>query len=319
MIFGVERSTISRQALEDTLLRAILAARSQRERGVVVALCGPQGSGKSTMARDLDAALRRVGGLSVARLSLDDLYLPGSVRAHLAATVHPLLRTRGVPGTHDVARGVALLEGLPMAAPGRRTLLPRFDKALDEPLEPSQEEMFEGPADVVLFEGWCVGARPETPQALIEPVNTLERTEDADGRWRRYVNAQLAGPYRALFAPLDLLIMLRAPHFEQVYEWRAQQEHELAARVRAAGLAPAAAGRVRVMSDEELRRFIMHYERLTRHMHAEMPRRADFVIELDAQRHVLALRTPLMQVQGARVEQSEQSDHDQIDGNDVVQ
>jgi D-glycerate 3-kinase len=292
MIFAMNGSKISQDALYETLLGAILDARAGRERGIVVALCGPQGSGKSTMARDLDAELRRVGGLSVARLSLDDLYLPGSARAQLAATVHPLLRTRGVPGTHDVARGVALLEGLPAAAPGTRTFLPRFDKALDEPLERSLEEVFDGPADVVLFEGWCVGARPEAPAALIEPVNELERTADADGRWRHHVNAQLAGPYRALFAPVDLLIMLRAPCFEQVYAWRAQQEHELAARLKASGSMLASAGRARVMNDEELRRFIMHYERVTRHMDVEMPRRADVVVELDAQRQVLALRGP---------------------------
>jgi D-glycerate 3-kinase len=292
MILAMNGPAISQDALYDTLLAAILAARARRERGLVVALCGPQGSGKSTLARDLDALLRQAGGLSVARLSLDDLYLPGAARARLAASVHPLLRTRGVPGTHDVARGVALLEGLPTAAPGTRTLLPRFDKALDEPLERSLEEVFEGPADVVLFEGWCVGARPEAPAALVEPVNDLERTADPDGRWRRHVNAQLAGPYRALFAPLDLLIMLRAPCFEQVYAWRAQQEHELAARLKASGSALATAGGARAMSDEELRRFIMHYERITRHMDAEMPQRAHVVVELNAQRQVLALRGP---------------------------
>jgi len=311
--------TLSRDATYDTLLGAIVEARARRGRGLVVGLCGPQGSGKSTMAHDLDALLRRVGGLTVARLSLDDLYLAGAARAHLAATVHPLLRTRGVPGTHDVARGLALLEGLPGAAPEARTLLPRFDKGLDEPCEPALEEVFQGPADVVLFEGWCIGARPEPASALIEPVNELERTADPDGSWRHYVNAQLAGPYQALFGAIELLIMLRAPRFEQVYAWRAQQEHELEARLRAAGSADATAGRARAMSEPELRRFIMHYERLTRHMHTEMPRRADYVLELDAQRQVLALRQRLVQVHGAGAKQPDQPDHDQVDGNDVVQ
>jgi D-glycerate 3-kinase len=283
-------------SVQATLLEAILQARARRTRGLVVGLCGPQGSGKSTMARELELALQRAGGLQVARLSLDDLYLPGRERARLAAEVHPLLRTRGVPGTHDVARGTALLRGLPAAAPGARTALPRFDKGLDEPLEPAREELFTGPADVVLFEGWCVGARPEPPAALSAPVNELERDADPDGRWRRYVNEQLAGPYQSLFAPLELLIMLRAPSFEQVYAWRAQQEHELAARLQAEAAAGRGAGGARAMSDQELQHFVMHYERLTRHMHAEMPLRADFVLELDAQRHVLALRRPLAQV-----------------------
>jgi len=283
-------------AVQATLIEAIVQARARRARGLVVGLCGPQGSGKSTMAGALETRLRAEAGLKVARLSLDDLYLPGRERARLAADIHPLLRTRGVPGTHDVARGVALLQGLPDAAAGERTALPRFDKGLDEPCDPALEEAFSGPADVVLFEGWCVGARAESPAALIQPVNELERDADADGRWRRYVNTQLAGPYQALFAPIDLLIMLRAPRFEQVYAWSAQQEHELAARLRAAAAAGAAPGSARAMSDEELRRFIMHYERITRQIDAEMPQRADFVLELDPQRRLLALRRPLAQV-----------------------
>src|SRR5208282_484925 len=118
-------------------------------------------------------------------------------------------------------------------------------KGLDEPCDRALEEVFTGPADVVLFEGWCVGARAEPDAGLVEPVNELERSADPDGRWRGYVNAQLEGPYRALFAPLELLIMLRAPRFEQVYAWRAQQEHELAARLEAEGTALATAGRAR--------------------------------------------------------------------------
>jgi D-glycerate 3-kinase len=282
--------------VQTTLIQAIVQARALRARGLVVGLCGPQGSGKSTMARELETQLRERAGLRVARLSLDDLYLPGRERARLAAQVHPLLRTRGVPGTHDVLRGLALLQGLPGAASGARTALPRFDKGLDEPCEAALEEVYIGPADVVLFEGWCVGARAESPAALIEPVNELERGADADGRWRRYVNTQLEGPYQSLFAPIDLLIMLRAPCFEQVYGWRAQQEHELAARLEAAAAAGALPGGARAMSDEELRRFVMHYERITRHIDAEMPQRADFVLELDAQRRPLALRRPLVQM-----------------------
>jgi D-glycerate 3-kinase len=294
---------ISQDAGFDTLRTAILGARARQTEGLVVGICGPQGSGKSTMARRLEDSLR-AGGLSVARLSLDDLYLPGSARARLAATVHPLLRTRGVPGTHDVARGLALLEGLPAARPGVRTLLPRFDKGLDEPCEPALEEVFVGPADVVLFEGWCVGARPEPPAALLEPVNELERSADAGGQWRGYVNAQLAGPYQRLFAPLELLIMLRAPRFEQVYAWRAQQEHELRARLAAAAEQGGASGRARAMSDEELRGFVMHYERITRHIDAEMPGRADFVLELDAQRQLHRLSGRLVQAHRAGAEQA---------------
>jgi D-glycerate 3-kinase len=136
-------------------------------------------------------------------------------------------------------------------------------------------------ADVLLFEGWCVGARPQTGAELLEPTNALEREEDADGFWRRAFNAHLAGPTGDLFAQIDRLIYLCPPGFEIVHTWRSQQERAYIATDRPEG-APAA------MSDDQLLRFIAHYERMTRHMIATMPDYADMVIALDADRAVLA-------------------------------
>lgn len=260
----------------------LLAARlRQGGRPFVLGICGSQGSGKSTLAQQLKDTLREAHGLSVALLSLDDLYLSSHERARLARDVHPLLRTRGVPGTHDVDLGVAVIRQLLNAAPETVTRLPRFDKALDEPRAPELWEEFRGPADVVIFEGWCVSAVPQDDAALIEPVNELERKEDREGRWRRYVNDRLAGRYRILFGLIDFLLMLRAPGFDVVFEWRREQERKLEAGSRATA--------TRIMSDAELKRFIMHYERLTRHILAEMPARADVVVKLDAQRQIVAI------------------------------
>jgi D-glycerate 3-kinase len=241
----------------------------------LVGICGPQGSGKSTTVAVV-AALLEARGLKVATLSLDDLYLPRADREALARDVHPLLRTRGVPGTHDVALGLAVLDGL--AGQGE-TALPRFDKASDDRAPVNAWPVVAGPVDVVLFEGWCVGARPEPPQALAAPLNALERERDPDGAWRSYVNAALAGPYRALFARLDLLVLLTAPDFETVLAWRREQEAKLRGR-----LAEAGQGADRAMSDEEVAVFVQHYERLSRHIAREMPARADLVVALDADR-----------------------------------
>ena len=168
------------------------------------------------------------------------------------------------------------------------TALPRFDKATDEPVEASAEPRFAGRPDVLIFEGWCVGARAEEPTALLEPVNALERNEDRDGRWRGYVNERLAGPYQALFARVDRLVMLRAPHFECVSAWRQEQEHKLARRLRVTG---GAGHPSRVMNDAEVTRFVMYFERVTRHVLAEMPDYADLVIELDNSREVRSIDT----------------------------
>jgi D-glycerate 3-kinase len=241
----------------------------------VVGICGPQGSGKTTTARVV-ARLLEARGLKVASLSLDDLYLPRADREVLARDAHPLLRTRGVPGTHDAALGLAVLDDL--AGEGE-TAIPRFDKAADDRMPASAWTKVEGPVDVVLLEGWCVGAWPEPVEALRKPVNALERDLDPDGAWRAYVNAALAGPYRALFARLDLLVQFTAPDFESVLAWRQEQEAKLRGRLAASGQ-----GSERAMSDDEIAVFVQHYERLTRHVAREMPARADLVIALDAHR-----------------------------------
>jgi D-glycerate 3-kinase len=248
----------------------VQARRAQASASLVIGLCGAQGSGKSTIAA---ALAERIPGAVM--LSLDDLYLPLAEREHLARTVHPLLKTRGVPGTHDVALGEAVLAHL---RAGRPVKLPRFDKATDDRAPESTWPLVEG-ARLVIFEGWCVGARPQAD--IGEPVNALERDEDADGAWRRYVNAALAGQYDPLFA-VDALILLAAPGFEVVRAWRLQQEHALAADI--------AAGRRtgRAMSDDEVGRFIQFYQRLTVHILQDMPGRADLVVRLDADRRVIA-------------------------------
>lgn len=247
---------------------------------LVVGLCGAQGSGKSTLATALAAGLR-ARGIATVVLALDDYYLPRSAREALARSVHPLLATRGVPGTHDVnllARVLAQVDA------GHACLGPRFDKATDDRVPEAQWQRIEASLRVVLFEGWCVGAHAQASAALVEPVNALEREEDPQGTWRRYVNAQMEGPYQRLHARLDRLVLLAVPGMDAVLEWRTQQERELAQARAASG--GAATG---VMDASQLRRFIAHYERITRHVLSEMPARADAVIDVQPG-HVLAWR-----------------------------
>ena len=257
-------------------LAEALAARiatAGRPAPLIVGLTGPQGSGKSTLAAQLPPSLA-ARGLRAAVLSLDDLYLPKSERLRLAREVHPLLATRGVPGTHDVPLGVEVLAGLGRAG---ETLVPSFDKAADDRRPASAWGRFEGPADVIVFEGWCVGARAQPPQALATPVNELERTADPDGVWRRYANEALAGPYRGLFDPIGFQALLLAPGFEVVLGWRTEQEHALIAR--------GGAGQ----TDAELAVFVQHYQRLTGWIAEEMPPRADAVVRLDREREALSI------------------------------
>lgn len=267
-------------ALVGTLRQAIgHALAAQERRPLVVGICGAQGSGKTTLSTALAQTLNAEGTAS-ALLSLDDLYLTRAAREQLASTVHPLLATRGVPGTHDIALGAAVFDAL---AAGEPAALPRFDKAADDRLPPAQWWTAPSDCQVVLFEGWCVGAQPQAEEALAAPVNSLEATQDPTGIWRYYANRALAGPYAKLFGRIDMLILLAAPGFEIVPIWREQQEAEL--RLRAG---PDAS---KVMSPREVTRFIQHYERLTRHILSEMPARAHIVVRLGSEREVLAIET----------------------------
>ena len=135
--------------------------------------------------------------------------------------------------------------------------------------------MEEGPFDLIIFEGWCVGAMPQTEDELIEPVNELERAEDADGIWRQFVNDELSGPYIDLFAEIDNLLLLKVPGMEQVFEWRLKQEEQLRTERRTDQSAR------HMMDADEIKRFVQHYERISQSMLEEMPDRADVVFTLN--------------------------------------
>lgn len=260
---------------------ADLIAGAARAPAHLVGVCGPQASGKST----LTAVVRRLlleRGLTVALVSIDDLYLSRARRQALARDVHPLLATRGVPGTHDVAMGQVLFDALSRSG---EVALPAFDKATDDPKPAEAWPRVQAPVDVILFEGWCVGARPQTPEDLAVPVNALEVDRDPQGVWRGYVNGQLAGPYRRLFDRLDTLVLLQPPGFEVVLAWRREQERKLRERLASQG-----GDLSRTMTDDQVADFIAHYERITRHILAEMPHRADIVFGFDAARNPIYMK-----------------------------
>ncbi|NJD08796.1 MAG: hypothetical protein FIA97_20240 [Methylococcaceae bacterium] len=240
-------------------------------RTLVVGINGAQGSGKTTLRRLLEPVLKECFKLRVAGLSIDDLYHTHGERERLARDIHPLLATRGVPGTHDVKLGLDLLDRL-TARETTAVSIPVFDKAHDDRKPQADWPVVATPVDIVLLDGWCVGALPQSELPLQTPINELEQRDDATGIWRRYVNAQLAGDYAKLFARLDKLVMLKVPNMACVYEWRNLQEEKLEA---------ASAGRHRIMDSSGLKRFVMHYERITRHTLEEMPERADLVLYLN--------------------------------------
>ena len=261
----------------EPLAADIARYRVEAGRPLLVGVNGAQGSGKSTLAALMRLLLESVHGLRAIDLSIDDFYLTHAQRQTLAGQVHPLLATRGVPGTHDVPLMTRTLEDL--SAADVEVSVPRFDKARDDRVPAAQWERVAAPLDVVVLEGWCLGVPPQTPEALTQAVNALEEREDPHAVWRRFVNDAIARDYLPLYDRVDVWIMLQAPSFQCVYQWRAEQEEKLAQR-------QDPASRNRVMGPEALARFIQHYHRLTEHGLRTLPARIHYLYCLDAERRI---------------------------------
>lgn len=231
----------------------------------VIGISGAQGSGKSTLATLLGARLVEKDVQAVV-VSLDDFYLTLEERLQLSKNVHPLCRTRGVPGTHASERLVQMFDAL-AGGPAEFTV-PRFDKAVDDRV---REEVVM--ADCVILEGWCLGVTAQPGDLLKLPVNSLEAEEDPDCIWRHWVNEQIHQRYESLWNRVDYWVYLQVPGFDQVYEWRAQQEQTISATQR--------------MSEDELTRFINHYQRLTQWvLNHPFPQGPGIQVALDAQHQV---------------------------------
>lgn len=268
----------------------IAQQQSVKQRPLVLGINGAQGAGKSTLFNLLEVTLSEGFGLRVVGFSIDDLYKTREKRAVLAEQIHPLLLTRGVPGTHDVELGIEIIDSLLNAEHNTITSIPIFDKSIDDRCPEHTWQEWVGRADIIVIEGWCVGAIPQPDDALIEPVNELEALEDPQGTWRHYANEQLKTHYAALFSRLDVLLMLQVPSMQAVFEWRSLQEKKLAERVQYMHDATQPSDQLRIMNEQQIVRFIQHYERLTRAMLKQMPERADLVLKLNENHKIEEIR-----------------------------
>lgn len=230
-----------------------------------LAISGPPGSGKSTMARLL-AELLTTSGQATFLLSLDDYYLSLARRKQLALTQHPLLAHRGVPGTHDWPR---LLRDLDALRKGQTTglRLPVFDKSTDD-IAAERDWRPVGPAPAVLIiEGWCIGAPAQADSELLAPINALEKEQDPEGAWRRLVNGQLAAYHADLRQRIDRYWYVSVPDWDCVVDWRWQQEQELT--------------HPRLRSRQEVVAFLASFERIAAHMQMTCTGWADCLLACD--------------------------------------
>ena len=243
-----------------------------------VGINGSQGSGKSTLSEFLKDYLSETYEMNVVVMSLDDFYFSQIERQIIAADVHPLFATRGVPGTHNMCQAKTVLNDLKHQKP---TIIPRFNKATDDPHPISSWTKVSGAVDVVIVEGWCWGTEPQTSEQLEQPVNTFEAIEDDNAYWRNHANLQLSRHYQPLYILMDKWVMLKAPSFEDVYAWRLEQEQKLTLST-----ATAKEDKSGIMDEQQIQRFIQHYQRLTEHALKTLPNTCDHLFELNSARAI---------------------------------
>jgi D-glycerate 3-kinase len=268
------------------LVKNLVSHLDAAKKPLVVGVNGAQGSGKTTLGDFLVHALMHEFNLNVVSVSLDDFYLTKAQRTNLAQTIHPLFKTRGVPGTHDVKLAVETFERL---LSGQPTRIPRFNKAIDDRFAEDDWQQVDKPVDVIVFEGWCLGAVAQKASDLVRPINKLERVEDEQLIWRRYINQQLLNHYPRLFDYVEQWVMLKAQSFDCVYNWRLEQESKLRARMADASDEE----KKSVMSDEEVARFITFYQRITETLLDTLPAKVNYLFELDEHRRVIKDSKPL--------------------------
>jgi D-glycerate 3-kinase len=250
---------------------------SDSNKPLIIGINGSQGSGKSTLTLLLSQIFSELYNKNVANLSIDDFYKTKAERQQCANDIHPLFLTRGVPGTHDTTLLSHILTKF--LAGEAEVVIPRFDKSTDDRHAESDWETTHEPIDIILIEGWCFGVRPQAQQELSTPINILEELEDPQCIWRQHINHVISDDYLPIFEQVDKLIMLKAPSFDCVYDWRQKQEDKL--RAKTLNDASSSNNKSGIMSTAELQRFIQHYERLTVHLLATLPKYADIIFKLN--------------------------------------
>ena len=248
-----------------------------KNRTLLIGLSGSQGSGKSTISQILKIIFHSNFNLNVVSFSIDDFYKTSSERKKMSKSIHPLFMTRGVPGTHDSKMLYNTIKNL-LKKRFKSIKIPKFDKSIDDRFKSKYWQMIKKKPDIIIFEGWCVGATPQPFKELKKPMNLLEKAEDTKLTWRKKVNNELKTNYKKIYNLLDKKIYLKVPNFKYVLKWRLLQEKKLRLK-----------SKKKAMTDKQIKRFIMFYERLTKNMTKEY-KKNDTVIFIDESHKIKSIK-----------------------------
>ena len=255
-----------------------ISKKSTKKRPFFVGLAGGQGTGKTTISSLIKIILTKYFKLKVFRISIDDFYKTRKERINLSKRVHPMLLTRGVPGTHDINMMLNFFKKA-KSKKFKRLKLPTFNKAIDDRFSKKHWYDLKVRPDVVIFEGWCVGAKSEKNNTLKKTINSMEKAKDQKQIWRKYVNQQLKLKYKNLYSQLNCLIYLRAKNFSLLQKWRLKQERKLWIKSKIKS-------NLKIMSRGDVINFMQTYQRITQNMFRHMPKYASIIFNLNTNHQI---------------------------------
>ena len=259
-----------------------ISKRANKKKPLIIGLAGGQGSGKTTISSILTLILKKYFKLNVFKVSIDDFYKTRKDRKLLSKNKHPLLMTRGVPGTHDADLMLKFFKKI-KSKRFKNLTVPKFDKAIDERYKKNLWYKVKSKPDVVIFEGWCVGAKAQTTKNLKKPINSLERIYDQDIKWRSYVNSQLKTKYKTLFKQLDGLLYLKAKNFDILRNWRLKQERKLWVQTKNKK-------NLKIMSSGDVTNFMQTYQRITQQMFKDAIKSSSIIINLNNNHQIQTIK-----------------------------
>ena len=253
-----------------------ISKKSENKRPYFVGLAGGQGTGKTTISSLIRIILIKYFRLNVFRISIDDFYKTRKERINLSKRVHPMLLTRGVPGTHDINMMLNFFKNS-KSKKFKRLKLPTFNKAIDDRFNKKKWYDLKKRPDVIIFEGWCVGAKSEKDSTLKKTINSMEKAKDQKQIWRKYVNNQLKSKYKNLYSQLNCLVYLKAKNFSLLQKWRMKQERKLWVKSKV---------KSKIMSRGDVLNFMQTYQRITQNMFRNMPKYASVIFNLNSNHQI---------------------------------
>ena len=255
-----------------------ISKKADKKRPYFVGLAGGQGTGKTTISSLIKIILIKYFKLKVFRISIDDFYKTRKERLSLSNRIHPMLLTRGVPGTHDIKMMLNFFRKV-KSKKFKKLKLPTFNKAIDDRFKKKYWYNLNDKPDVIIFEGWCVGAKSEKNNSLKKTINSMEKAKDQKQIWRKYVNQQLKSEYKNLYSQLNCLIYLKAKNFSLLQKWRLKQERKL-------WLNSKRKSNLKIMNKEDVINFMQTYQRITQNMFRYMPKYASIILNLNSNHQI---------------------------------